>query len=99
MTDECVVLNGHPLADECVTLNLAILANLCPFLYFYKRPDFSVVTNLTTIQIHEILNAHILTKFHIGSNFFHFSQPRSDRINRIYRIVDKAAGNEERTTH
>ena len=72
MAHEGIILYGYTLADEGVTLNLAVFANFGTFLYLHEWPDFCVVTNLATVQIYEILNADVPTKFHICGDLFHF---------------------------
>src|SRR5262245_48875484 len=66
MPDKHLILDGHPFTDESMARDLAIAPDLRPFLDFDKGPNLGAVTNLTAIEIHKIVNRHVLPKFHIG---------------------------------
>ena len=77
MPNKSVVLNGYAFTDECVTLYLAVLTDRCPFLYFYKGPNFCVVPNLAAVEIDEVLDADVLTEFDVRCDLFHDVSPSS----------------------
>ena len=54
MSDEHLVLDGHALADETMRGYLAARADLGADLDFDKGADPRVVTNLASVQIHDI---------------------------------------------
>src|SRR6267143_304270 len=60
-----LVLDGHPFTDEGMARDLAVAPYPCPFLDFDKGPNPAAVTDLTPIEIHKVVNRHVLTKFHI----------------------------------
>ena len=59
VTDEDLVLDGHPLADEGVTLDLAVPADDGVFLDFDEGTDFGAVANRAAVKVDEFVELDV----------------------------------------
>src|SRR6516162_2590739 len=66
VSNEYAVLNRHALTDECVTGDLAVGADHRTFLNLDKGPDLRAVADRAAVQIHEVINDHILAEPHVA---------------------------------
>src|SRR5215470_7951346 len=60
-----LVLDGDTFTDKRMARYLAVAPYPGPFLDFDKCPNLRIVTNLTPIEVHKVVNCHVLTKLHI----------------------------------
>src|SRR5262245_34519840 len=75
MSHEDIVFDGYPFANKRVTRYLAATTNTYPFLNFDESSNFGAISNLTAIEINEVVNLDVPPKlnvrryalpFHIG---------------------------------
>ena len=68
VTDKDIILDGHTLADKGMALDFAILTNFSSLLDLDERTNLRIVSNVTPIEIHKIVNFDALPKLDIRSN-------------------------------
>ena len=67
VTNETIVADCCELANESVTLHSALFPDHHVFLYFHKRTDKRVLSNLTSINICGLYNSYILAEIDISN--------------------------------
>jgi hypothetical protein len=49
----------------------AVFTDFSAFLNFDKSTNLGVITDLTTIEIHEVVYRYVFAEFYVGSNLLH----------------------------
>jgi hypothetical protein len=63
-----LILNGHAFTDKGMTRDLTVLPDPYPFLDLNKSTDLGVITNLTAIEVHKVVDGDVLPELHVWGN-------------------------------